>query len=146
VTSEGTGQTSEVDRQRFGQRSAISKSLSRLDRLASHPLLALVVLMASATWLIVNAIIGFPSQPARIFQTVVGAVTLAMVFVIQHTQSRQQSATQRKLDEILRALPDADNALITLEHASDSELRATGDSHEAIRRAAIDDDHPQTGD
>jgi low affinity Fe/Cu permease len=37
-----------------------------------------------------------------------------MVFVIQHTQARQQAATQRKLDEILQALPGADNALMAL--------------------------------
>jgi low affinity Fe/Cu permease len=107
--------------------------------MASHPLLAMVVLSGAAAWLVVSAIVGFPSGPERIFQTVVGALTLAMVFVIQHTQARQQSATQRKLDEILRALPEADNALLTLEHASDRELRATGDSHEAIRKAAIKD-------
>jgi len=47
-----------------------------------------------------------------------------MVFVIQHRQSRQQVATQRKLDEILRALPPADNALIALEEASDDALAA----------------------
>jgi low affinity Fe/Cu permease len=72
----------------------------------------------------------------------VEAVTLTMVFVIQHTQARQQSATQRKLDEILRALPEADNAMLTLEHASDGELRAIGDSHQAIRHAAIVDSSP----
>jgi hypothetical protein len=33
-----------------------------------------------------------------------------MVFVIQHTQARHQAATQRKLDEIVRALPEADNS------------------------------------
>lgn len=128
------------DRQQYRQRSAISRTLSWLDRLSSHPLLALVVLTVSAAWLIFNAVVGFPSRQARIFQTVVGAVTLTMVFVIQHTQARQQSATQRKLDEILHALPEADNALLTLEHASDSELRATGDSHQAIRQAAITND------
>jgi low affinity Fe/Cu permease len=111
--------------------------------MASQPLLAMVVLGGAATWLVASAVVGFPSGPERVFQTVVGAVTLAMVFVIQHTQSRQQSATQRKLDEILRALPEADNALLTLEHASDRELRATGDSHEAIRKAAIDDTRPE---
>jgi low affinity Fe/Cu permease len=72
-----------------------------------------------------------------VFQTVVAAVTLAMVFVIQHTQARQQAATQRKLDEILQALPGADNALLALEHASDDELRATGDLHRGIREAAL---------
>jgi len=62
-----------------------------------------------------------------------------MVFVVQHTQARQQRATQRKLDEILRALPSADNSLLTLEHASDAELRATADQHRRIRQAELDD-------
>ena len=39
-------------------------------------------------------------------------------FCIQHTQAREQAATQRKLDEILQALPGADNSLLMLEHAS----------------------------
>ena len=66
-----------------------------------------------------------------------------MVFVIQHTQARHQAATQRKLDEILRALPEADNTLLALEHASDDELRATRQQHRQIRRAALaEDDRP----
>ena len=46
-----------------------------------------------------------------------------------HTQARHRRATQRKLDEILLAIPGTDNALVTLEHASDDELRATGHQH-----------------
>lgn len=130
----------EPDRRRHRGRSAVSRTLSGLDRWTSHPILAVIILTASAAWLIVSAIDDFPVRAERIFQTVVGAVTLAMVFVIQHTQARQQSASQLKLDEILRALPEADNALLTLENASDGELRATGDSHQAIRQAAIEDD------
>jgi hypothetical protein len=38
-----------------------------------------------------------------------------------------------------QALPGADNALMALEHASDDELRAAGDSHREIRRAALDE-------
>ena len=81
---------------------------------------------------------GFPGPEERIFQTLVAALTLAMVFVIQHTQAREQAATQRKLDEILQALPGADNSLLMLEHASHDELRATGDAHRGIREAALD--------
>ena len=59
-----------------------------------------------------------------------------MVFVIQHTQARAQEATQRKLDEILRASPEADNSLITLEEAPDNELKAATDAHRDARRDA----------
>ena len=105
----------------------------------SRPLTALIAIAAVAVWLIVSAAVGFPGRWETIFQTLVAALTLAMVFVIQHTQARQQAATQRKLDEILRAIPGADNSLLPLEHASDDELRAAGDSHRETRRAALDD-------
>jgi len=99
----------------------------------------LVVLAAVVTWVGVSIAAGFPARWEVIFQSLVAALTLAMVFVIQHTQARHQRATQRKLDEILHALPDADNSLITLEHASDEELHATGHEHRRRRQAALDD-------
>ena len=82
---------------------------------------------------------GFPARWETVFETLVAALTLAMVFIIQHTQARHQRATQRKLDEILRALPSADNSLMTLEHASDEELHATGHEHRRIRQATLGD-------
>src|ERR1700747_1149423 len=107
-------------------RSPISRWLSRVDRHASRPLGAVFVVIAAAVWIAVSTAAGFPARWETIFQTLVAALTLTMVFVIQHTQARHQRATQRKLDEILHALPDADNSLITFEHASDKELHATG--------------------
>ena len=120
-------------------RSRLSRALSVVDRWASRPLWAAAVLSADALWVGYSVTVGFPVRLETIFQTLVAALTLAMVFVIQHTQARQQAATQRKLDEILYALPDADNAVVSLEHASETELRATGESHHAIRRSALTD-------
>jgi len=85
---------------------------------------------------------GFPARLETAFQTLAAATTLAMVFVIQHTQARAQEATQRKLDEILRASPEADNSLITLEEAPDSELRAATDAHRDVRREAQQEPPP----
>ncbi len=125
-------------------RSLVSRWLSRVDRHASRPLAAIVVVTAAGTWIIVSIATGFPARWETIFQTVVAALTLAMVFVIQHTQARHQRATQRKLDEILLAIPGTDNALLTLEHASEDELHATGSQHRSIRQAALED-HPAPG-
>jgi low affinity Fe/Cu permease len=104
-----------------------------------RPLAALIVLTADIAWILVSVATGFPARWESVFQALVAALTLAMVFVIQHTQARQQAATQRKLDEILQALPGADNALMALEHASDDELRVAGDSHRETRQAALDE-------
>jgi low affinity Fe/Cu permease len=121
-------------------RSLVSLLLSKADRYASRPAAVVIVLAAAGGWLVASVVAGFPAQWETIFETVVAALTLAMVFIIQHTQARHQRATQRKLDEILLALPGTDNALVTLEHASDAELHSVGHQHRSIRQAALDDE------
>lgn len=100
--------------------------LSRAVRAASRPVAAVLVLALAGTWVIVSIVTGFPAT-----------LTLAMVFVIQHTQARHQRATQRKLDEILFTMPGTDNTLVTLEHASDDELHAIGHQHRSARQAVL---------
>ncbi|MGZ4533558.1 MAG: low affinity iron permease family protein [Mycobacteriaceae bacterium] len=110
-----------------------SRVLHWLDRTASRPAVGLGVVAAVGVWVVFSAVYEFPSRLELVFQTLVSAVTLAMVFVIQHTQAREQAATQRKLDEILRALPEADNSMVTLEEAPDAELDAARAAHREVR-------------
>ena len=119
-------------------RSPASLLLSRADRYASRPAAVILVVTGTVAWLALSIVAGFPAQWETIFETVVAALTLAMVFVIQHTQARHQRATQRKLDEILQAMPGADNSLLALEHASDKELHAVAHQHRSVRKAAIE--------
>ena len=123
-----------------GERSRVSRWLSRIDRYASGPLASVLVISVAGVWVVVSIAVGFRARWETIFQTLVAALTLMMVFVIQHTQARHQRATQRKLDAILLALPGTDNSLLTREHASDEELRTVGHQHRKIRQAAVDDD------
>jgi low affinity Fe/Cu permease len=50
------------------------------------------------------------------------AAFLLMVFLIQNSQNREAQATQLKLDELIRALAQANNRVIDIEDASDEEL------------------------
>jgi low affinity Fe/Cu permease len=118
------------------QRHAGSRVLHALDRWAAKPTLALSVVTAVLVWVLSSAVFGLPARLETVFQTLAAATTVAMVFVIQHTQARAQAATQRKLDEILRASPQADNTLITLEEAPDNELKAATDALREVRRDA----------
>lgn len=117
----------------------MSRLLTGLDWVASRPLLAVLIVAADAAWIVTSIVIHFPAGLEAIFQTLVEGLTIAMIFVIQHTQSRLQAATQRKLDEILKALPGANNAVLSIENANDDELRNVGESHNAIRQEALDD-------
>lgn len=101
--------------------------------------MAWLIVAADAAWVALSVALDFPSRLEVIFQILLAALTLAMVFVIQHTQTREQLVTQRKLDEILRALPGADNALIALEEASDTRLHEVHESHIDLRGEATRD-------
>jgi low affinity Fe/Cu permease len=52
----------------------------------------------------------------------VDAATFLMVFVIEHTQSREQAAIHTKLDAIIRAL-DADTSTVGIEELSQKEIQ-----------------------
>ena len=113
-----------------------SRLLRALDWLASKSWIAVTVVSVDLLWVAFSARFEFPPRLESVFTTMVSAVTLAMLFVIQHTQARQQAVTQRKLDEILRALPDADRSMIALERATAAELRQARRRHQRERRAA----------
>jgi low affinity Fe/Cu permease len=119
-----------------------SRLLHLIDRATSRPAVVVVLLAADAAWVLYSALVGFPSRLELVFQTLVGALTVAMVFVIQHTQAREQVTTQRKLDEILNALPHADKTLIALEDATDTELASARATHRSLREEAIERPDP----
>ncbi len=73
--------------------------------------------------LVVEAALGFPAGWIAGFEVGTSFITLMMVLVIQHTQGREQTATQGKLDELLRALPGAESGLMMLEEASEDTMR-----------------------
>ncbi len=135
-----------MEQQRSGRLSSISAPGSRLlhviDQASSRPVVAWVLLSVDAMWVLFSVVVGFPTRLETVFQTVVAAITLALVFVIQHTQSREQLVVQRKLDEILSALPQASNTVIGLEDATDEHLAAVHDDHRALREQSLNDPGP----
>jgi low affinity Fe/Cu permease len=59
-----------------------------------------------------------------------------MVFLIQNTQNRDSEAIQIKLDELIRAVEGAHNALLDLEELEDEELDRMRAHYERIAERA----------
>jgi low affinity Fe/Cu permease len=87
------------------------------------PVAALAVVASLVTAVCVGVVLGVPPSWVTAFEVGTSCLTVTMVFVIQHTQGGEQAATQRKLDELLRALPEAESGLMLLEEAPDDVLR-----------------------
>jgi low affinity Fe/Cu permease len=130
---EQPSQVQEPRWKRWGQRDRIvprtrqlsrsSRWLHHVDHYSSLPATSFLLAALLVGAIVTGAILQFSSGWLTGFEVVTATVTLLMVFVIQHTQGREQSATQRKLDELLRALPEAESGLMMLEEASDERIR-----------------------
>ncbi len=129
------------------EHSAIQRRISRIlqwvDEITSRAGAAALVAFVLFSFIIALAIVGFPGNWEAGFSTVASSITLVMLFVIQHTQSRHQVALQLKLDELIRTSPDADDLLVHIEFAEDAELIEREHDqiahHESLRESDEDD-------
>jgi low affinity Fe/Cu permease len=118
-----------------------SVAVHRVNEVTTLPWSAVAIACAvGASWLVI-VLTGFDQDIQLGFATVCAGVTVTMVFVLQHTQRREQTAVQVKLNEILRALPRADDRLIGVESSHDSELVELEDQ-QLERHAALREDAP----
>jgi low affinity Fe/Cu permease len=109
--------------------------LQRLDRLVAHSAAAGVIGAVVGVFIVALAIAGFPESWEVAFSTLAAAITLVMVFVLHHTQRREQVATQLKLDELIRALPQADDHYVRVQAAADDEVEELEERHMEHHRA-----------
>ncbi len=93
---------------------------------------AVGVVAALLVWVAVGAWADFPRWWEVGATVGLSFITLLMLVLIQHTQNHDDEAVQLKLDELIRANPDATNNMMRLEDASQSDLAR-------IRRAFTDE-------
>jgi low affinity Fe/Cu permease len=104
-------------------------------------------------WALTGPLFQFSETWQLVINTTTTIITFLMVFVIQNTQNRDIRTQQIKLDELLRAVKGARNALIDLESLSDEqidrlerefhEMRKTGPA-EPVERAVAAVHHVRT--
>jgi low affinity Fe/Cu permease len=82
-------------------------------------------------WAATGPIFGWSDTWQLVINTGTTIVTFLMTFVIQATQNRESAALHVKLDELIRAIPEAHNEVRGLETRTESEIEAAKASFHA---------------
>ena len=105
-------------------------------RATGHPAAFMTAAAIIVVWAVMGPVFHFSDTWQLIINTGTTIVTFLMVFLIQNTQNRDSHAVQLKLDELIRAMSGAHNALLDLEELEEADLERFRARYEALARAA----------
>src|SRR6267142_4243610 len=81
-----------------------------------------MAILVIVVWAATGPTFHFSDTWQLIINTGTTIVTFLMVFIIQNTQNRDAKAMHIKLDELIRAMDQAQNALLNLEELEEDDL------------------------
>ena len=107
---------------RTKKRSLFTRFAKATARISGRPGAFMCALLIVLLWAMTGPVFDFNDTWQLVINTGTTIVTFLMVFLIQNTQNRDTEAMHVKLDEIIRAIEGADNALLDLEELEDDDL------------------------
>ena len=104
--------------------------------LVGHPAAFFVALLITIFWIASGPFFGFSDTWQLVINTGTTIITFLMVFIIQHTQNRDTAAIHIKLDELIRSMNGAHNAVLDLEELTEAELEQMRTQYETLAEEA----------
>jgi low affinity Fe/Cu permease len=116
--------------------SLFTRFAKRTARATGQPRAFLIAVAVVVVWACTGPIFHFSDTWQLVINTGTTVITFLMVFLIQNSQNVDSEAIQIKLDELIRAIDGAHNALLDLEELEESELDRIRAGYEEIARKA----------
>ena len=95
---------------------------SRSSYLMGHPAAFILAVLACLIWAVSGPIFDYSDTWQLVINTATTVLTFLAVFLIQNSQNRDGAAIQAKLDELIRAVADAREQFIGIEHLPDTAI------------------------
>lgn len=95
---------------------------TKVSTTAGQPQVFVLALLVIVGWAVGGPVFGFSDTWQLVMNTGSGLVTFLMVFIIQNGQNRDAAAMQAKLDELVRAMEQAREEFIGIEHLPDKQI------------------------
>ena len=103
-------------------RSPFSRFAKWTAHATGHPVAFVLAAGTIVVWLVTGPVFGFSDTWQLVINTGTTVVAFLMVFLIQNTQNRDSAAVHLKLDELIRTVGGAHNALLDLEELTENDL------------------------
>lgn len=101
---------------------SFERMATQVSAATGRPKAFLLALAVIVVWAVSGPIFRWSDTWQLVINTGTTIVTFLMVFLIQNSQNRDGAAIQAKLDELIRAVSDARNEFIGIEHLNEQEL------------------------
>jgi low affinity Fe/Cu permease len=102
----------------------MSRTIDRITAGLGQAWVVVLTVLGMVAWVLSGWFMNFSDHWQLAMQSATAAITFLMVFCIQHTQSKDDSAMQAKLDELIRAVDAARNEVIGIERGGHGEIRS----------------------
>jgi low affinity Fe/Cu permease len=113
-----------------------SRFSSYLSTMTGRPSTFVLAAALVLLWAITGPLFHYSDTWQLVINTSTTIVTFLMVFLIQNTQNRDTAAMQIKLDELIRAIDGAHNALLDLEELEEKDLSRFRKHYEKLAEEA----------
>ncbi len=114
----------------------LAKVASWVSGLAGHPATFVAMAAFTAVWFFIWVLLGFDSNWLNLFSVFTMIMGFQLLFIIKHTQDRESTVIEIKLNELIRASEGAHNALLDLEKLTDQDFDSIGSGYAEIAAAA----------
>jgi low affinity Fe/Cu permease len=105
-------------------------------RATGRPITFLLAVLMIVVWLITGPMFNYSDTWQLVINTTTSVMTFLMVFLIQSTQNRDTAAVHVKLDELIRSIKGAHNALLALEDLTEEQLLSIQDRYKSLAKEA----------
>jgi low affinity Fe/Cu permease len=94
----------------------------KVTKATGKPASFIIAILVIIIWAVTGPIFKYSDTWQLVINTGTTIITFLMVFVIQHSQNKDTTAVQLKLNELIAASPTASNRLIVVEELTSEEL------------------------